>query len=271
MQKIILNSVLAAVMATGLSGCLATQAVMNYGNCRIERGCSSSKNHVLADDTYIAIGRPATPIAGYDRPLILAGKKSSIIIDMPEAEKDLLEKVMQEKHLLPHLNLSLTGGNDYPRTFDIKQGEKDVQGSVELFFIKPTKSFTNNERIALEKLGFERQNKAGKTCYDDNNMSYNCAEKVFYSKKMSVKMSVAGAVKNINQLTHTLKNPLNITIRQEQNNRTKAGIAEALWLPAMAIDLVTFPIQLAGLVVGGAVGGAIELGKDVKEMKNNQE
>lgn len=267
MKKLLLGTAMISTMMFGLTGCIATQTVMNHGKCHIERGCPSITTRVLVSEKYIAIGRPATPIAEYDRPLILAGRKSSIIIDMPTAEKDLLEKVMQEKHLLPHLNISLTGGNDYPRTFDIKQGEKDVSAVVELYFLKPAKLFTNNERVALEKLGFERQNQAGKVCYDDNNVSYDCAEKVYYSKDFSVKMSVAGAVNNVNQLTHTLKTPIHITINQKQDNRKKSSIAEALWLPAMAIDLVTFPIQLAVVAVAGVAGGGVELIKDVKDLK----
>ena len=268
MKKVILNTALAAVMATGLSGCIASQTVWKHGNCDFTNGCSATVSDVVVSEDYIAIGRPATAIAGYDRPLILAGKKSSIIIDMPEAEKDLLEKVMLEKHLLPHLYIYLTSGNGNPSTFYIKQGEKEVTGNVGLYFAKPVHLFTEKERIALEKLGFERgENKGVNSCYDDGYGTNGCGvERVHYRKGFGVKMSVAGAVNNVNQLTHTLKRPVEITIRQQRHSK-KASIAQSLWLPALAIDIVTLPIQLAGLVVGGAIGGAIELGKDIKEMK----
>lgn len=193
--------------------------------------------------------------------------QANIIIDMPTSEKDLLEKVMQEKHLLPHLYISLSSGNGDARTFYIKQGEKEVTGYAGLYFVKPVHLFSEKERIALEKLGFERgKNKGINSCYDDGYGNDNgCGvERVYYRKGFNIKMSVAGAVKNINQLTHTLKRPVEITIRQQRHSK-KASIAQSLWLPALAIDIVTFPIQLAVAAVAGVAGGAIELGKDVKE------
>lgn len=268
MKKIILTTTLATVIATGLTGCIASQAVWNAGNCDFTNGCSSTVSDVVVSEDYIAIGRPATSIAGFDRPLILAGKKSSIIIDMPTTEKDLLEKVMLEKHLLPHLYISLTSGNGNPSTFYIKQGEKNVTGYAGLYFVKPVHLFSEKERIALEKLGFERgENQGVNSCYDDGYGTNGCGvERVYYRKGFSIKMSVAGAVNNVNQLTHTLKRPVEITIRQQRHSKL-AAVAQALWLPALAIDIVTLPIQLAGLAVAGVAGGAVELIKDVKELK----
>lgn len=268
MKKIILTTALATVIATGLTGCIASQTVWKHGNCDFTNGCSATVSDVVASEDYIAIGRPATSIAGYDRPLILAGKKSSIIIDMPTTEKDLLEKVMQEKHLLPHLYISLTSGNGNPSTFYIKQGEKEVKGYAGLYFAKPVHLFSEKERIALEKLGFERgENKGVNSCYDDGYGTNGCGvERVHYRKGFGVKMSVAGTVNNVNQLTHTLKRPVEITIRQQRHSK-KASIVQSLWLPALAVDIITLPIQLAGLAVAGMAGGAVELIKDVKELK----
>lgn len=265
MKKLILSTALVMIAGTGLTGCMATMTALNHANCDFNNGCSSIVSTVIASEDYIAIGRPATPIAGYDRPLILAGKKSSIIVDMPTEDKNLLEQIMQEKHLLPHLNISLSSGNGDARTFYIKEGEKEVKGYAGLYFVKPVHLFTDKERIALEQLGFERgENESVYTCYDDGygTNSNGCGvERVYYRKDFVVKMGVAGAVNNINQLTHTLKRPVNITIRQQRHSK-KADIAGALILPAMAIDIVTLPVQVVGGAILGVGAKVLGIGKN---------
>lgn len=252
MKKLLLNSILAVSVATGLSGC-ATSLALN--NCTWNEGCSSKVYKEYLADDYIAIGKPATPIAGYDRPLILAGKKSSVIITMPDGEKDLFEKVLKEQHLLKHLNISLTSGNGRPNRFFIQEQDKKAQnitGYAGLYFVKPVHLFTEQERIALEKLGFEREENRGvNACFDDGYGQNGCGvERVYYGKSFTVKMSLAGTVNNVNQLTHQLKEPMYLKFDHQRDSKL-ASISQALVLPAIIVDVVTFPIQAVGWALGG--------------------
>lgn len=252
MKKSFIFGILAVSLATALSGC-ATSLVLH--NCTWNEGCSSKVYKEYLADDYIAIGRPAKLIAGYDRPLILAGKKSSVMITLPDDEKDLFEKVLKQQYLLKHLNVSLTSGNGNPNRFFIQEQDKKAQnitGHAGLYFVKPVDLFTEQERIALEKLGFERgENYDVKSCFDDGYGQGGCGvERVYYRKGFTITMSLAGTVNNLNQLTHQLKKPMHLEFDHQRESKL-APISQALVLPAVAVDIVTLPIQAVVWTLGG--------------------
>lgn len=244
MKKLILSSLIIGVMVLS-SGC-ATQMAITGGCTPYDDGCNSTKSSTVLTDDYIAIGRPSTPIAGYKNPLILAGKKSSIIIQVSNENQDLFEKVLNEKHLLQHLNISVTSGNGNTQKFYIKKDNKkneNITGYAKLYYVKPIDLFTDKERISLEKLGFERMKNSGvNTCYNDGYGQQNgCGvERVYYSKSFIVTMSLAGVANNVDTLNHTFKKPISMSFAKEYTS--KAGLL--LVLPALVIDIVTLPIQI---------------------------
>lgn len=66
-------------------------------------------------------------------------------------------------------------------------------------------------------------------------------------------MTVASAVQNINEVNYKLKQPLNIQMTYKWKTSSNANKFGVVLLPvAMAVDIVTFPVQLlgAGIAVG---------------------
>lgn len=52
MKKVILTTTLTTVIATGLTGCIASQTVWKHGNCDFTNGCSSTVSEVVASEHY---------------------------------------------------------------------------------------------------------------------------------------------------------------------------------------------------------------------------
>ncbi|MFB2538460.1 hypothetical protein [Acinetobacter sp. c3-l95] len=222
-------------MSINLSGCLATNVAWNAAGCNAEQ---CVKYETLLEDKYIAIGKPSQPIAGYNNPLILIGEKSSLIISLDQSEQQLFEQVTQS-NLMPYMHISLVSGNGNPRTFFIDQKDKKIEnvvGHSGLFFTKPIEQFTEKDRIALEKLGFKRD------------MSDSGSGKVFYDRDFDISMTAANAINNPNSVNYRLKDPLDMRFVRQKNS-----IAEALILPAMIVDVITMPIQIAIGAIG-AIG-----------------
>lgn len=220
MKKFILAVLVTTTIS--LSGCVTSLVIasMVYDCNPLADSCSPPTKLKVADE-YFAIGRPSTPMVGYDQPLILLGKKSSVIIEMPNEDKDLFERVLNERILLPHLNVSLASGNGNPRSFYIERANRNAEritGYAGLYYAKPVNLFTDRERIALEKLGFKRgENRDTRSCYKDGYGDSNgCGiERVHYSKDFTIKMSPKGIVNNATLITHNFKEPVEMRFYQK--------------------------------------------------------
>lgn len=243
MKKVILNTALAAVMATSLTGCLATQAVLGDPLCQY--GCDKtdkSTTHTLFKDTYVAIAKPAKPIAGYPDALLLIGKNSTLILTPKNADDVKFFQRLSEFDLR-YLFLGTTSTTIEVKTpnHTIDQVEKLISVTFSRHIDLPA---TAKEKQLFADTGFE---------LTSNNASvYGKGDVRFeYGKTLALNMTAIPALPNVN-LTHTFRQPIELEFyRTEQhgnpNPKSKKGLPPYLIAPALVIDVVTLPLQLAGM------------------------
>ena len=215
-QKIIPSVFVLTVMA-GLSGC-ATGAVMDVAGCHIKTGCSKSyvKKHKMLEDTYIAIGKPVKPIAGFDNALVLVGKKSTLILT-PKTADDA--KFFQNFHKFDLKHLSL---DTRDTSIEVKDGSlSNLSSSATITFARKSDfPATANEKRLLNELGFRLAS---------DNTSVRADGVYFeYKKWVGFNITVAQAIPNTH-LQHTFKNPVSFEfVALEQKERKLQPFLKAL-------------------------------------------
>ena len=232
--KKIIPSVFVLAVMVGLSGCMATNAVLDAGNCNIEKGCRTHfEKRTILEDTYMAIGRPTKPVTGFDNALVLIGKKSTLILT-PKTADDV--KFFQNFHRLDLNYLSLATS----KTIEVKEGSLSnlSSGATIKFARKSDFPATANEKQLLNELGFRLAS---------DNASVRADGVYFeYDKWVNFNITVAQAIPNTH-LQHTFRNPVSFEfVALEQKERKSQSVLEALVLPAILVDIVTFPIQIIG-------------------------
>lgn len=248
--KKIIPSVFVLSVAVGLSGC-ATKAVQNVVSCGAKTGCSGThdfKKRAMLKDTYIAIGKPVQPIAGFDNALILIGEKSTLILT-PKTADDV--KFFQNFHRFDLKDLSLEAKNTTITVVRdenlgnlssgdiIKEHLGNPSSSVIIKFSRKNEfPATTNEKQLLNELGFRLVS---------NNTSVGADDAYFeYDKQVGFNITVAQAIPNAN-LQHTFRKPVSFEfVVFEQKEQKSRNALAVLFLPAFFIDVVTLPIQMVG-------------------------
>lgn len=243
MIKKIIPSIFVLATILGLSGCM-TDAVMEARGCHIVNGCSDtySKKHTIFEDTYIAIGKPTKPIAGFDNALVLIGKNSTLILT-PKRPDDV--QFFQNFHKLDLNYLSLSTYNMYygrsvngAETVEVKDGGLNNLSSSAIIRFARKSDFpaTASEKQLLNELGFELAS---------NDNSYRSDGVYFeYDRWVYFNITVAQAIPNIH-LQHTFRKPVSFEfVTYEEKKRKFQPVLKALMLPAIAFDIITLPIQL---------------------------
>lgn len=253
MRKMILSTALALTMATSLTGCLATQAVLGDPLCQY--GCDKTDKfttHTLFKDTYVAIAKPAKPIDGYPNALLLIGKNSTLILTPKNADDVKFFQRLSEfdlRYLSMYLFHYNENGN---KKDDLKLVVKNPNHKIDQVEIWVNLKFSRH--IDLPATAKEKQLFAdtGFELTSNNASVYGKGDVRFeYGKTLVLNMTAIPALPNVN-LTHTFRQPIELEFyRTEQhgnpNPKSKKGLPPYLIAPALVIDVVTLPLQLAGM------------------------
>lgn len=244
-MNILKIGMVSALMAT-LSGCLTSNAL----DKSIDK--SLAERHVIThSDTIIAIGKPATPIKGYENALALVGEKNGYLVQPDDNNSDTLLKIFEMADLK---NLSL---GRYGYSLDVKQAYDDWECSskygcanIIVSFSKSSESISNStksqeektqdfsklydEKSEMEKLGFDCK------MYYEAHVILSC----YYSEKLA--FTITEPVTNPSQLTHKLSKPVAVRFYTFDADHDKKEIAIKKFLKpiAFAFDVATFPIQM---------------------------
>lgn len=242
-----------------LNGC-ATMSLLDRAE---SKPAKQYEKDVLAESV-IAVGYPNVPIGGYESAMLLAGKNYSFLVQ-PIESSDTPENLFQT--LFSQVDLNSLYIDPMPTNYAVKEKMqaksntlilnlknddskqiKNVTADIGLIFVKPVNSLRVREQSQIEQLGFE--------C---NKAIVAEQENIVCQRTVPTAITVASAVQNINNVNYKLKQPL--TIEFNYQGKTKASNKE--WLKvftpvAIAVDIVTLPVQaLAAGVVGAVVIGSL--------------
>lgn len=220
-------SAVLALLVT-LSGCMTSFALSDS----IDK--SKKERHTLTHtDSVIAIGKPATPIQGYENALALVGQRYSYLVQPDDNNDDTLLKIFETVDLK---SLSL---NYYSYTYDVKQAHDDWACTssygctdITLTFSKDKGLTSPTEMEQLERLGFK--------CYPYTYENHSC------SRPIKLAFTITNPIKNPSQLTHQLSKPVTLQFYQFDADHDKKSIAtkKALQPLAFVFDIITFPVQM---------------------------
>ena len=217
----------------------------------------NTKEHTknVLSESVIAVGYPNKPIQGYEDAMILAGKNYSFLVEpvvSANTQSDLFKRIFAQVDLgslYIDTQSSYTNRNIQQKTqagsneliLDVENDEsnqiKNVPTTVGLLYAKPISALKINEQSKLESFGFEC-----KTAIVTEQQNLIC------QRAVNVELTVASAVQNINDVNYKLKQPLNIQLNYKWETGSNANKFSAVLLPvAMAVDIVTLPIQALGV------------------------
>ena len=247
-----------------LNGC-ATASLVSYTKSDYYGGYHIHKKNILSEEV-IAIGYPNKPIKEYEGAMILAGKNYSFLVQptvSSHTSSDIFRRIFSQVDLgslyidtnpsfyRPDAQRAYGTRDIQKKTqadaneliLDIDRDKfsqvKDIPTLINLVYAKPINKVKNNEQPQLENLGFKCQ-----TSVIAEQQSLACQRSVF------IKITVASAVQNIDQINHKLKQPMTIQLNENwktRDNTNKFGIA--LLPVSVAVDIVTLPIQAIGFLV----------------------
>ena len=251
-----------------LNGC-ATASLVSYTKSDYYGGYHIHKKNILSEEV-IAIGYPNKPIKEYEGAMILAGKNYSFLVQptvSSHTSSDIFRRIFSQVDLgslyIDTNPSSYYSDSDTQREYGTRDIQKKTQADsnelildidrdrdgssqvknistrINLVYAKPTNEVKNNEQPQLENLGFKCQ-----TSVIAEQQSLACQRSVF------IKITVASAVQNIDQINHKLKQPMTIQLNENwktRDNTNKFGIA--LLPVSVAVDIVTLPIQAIGFLV----------------------
>ncbi|WP_386693878.1 hypothetical protein [Lonepinella sp. MS14435] len=229
---------LSALMSSvlGLTGCMLSAWMSD----KIDESKATQQWQVLADkdDIVLAIAKAKQPIKGYEQAMILVGQKQSYLIQDTDSKRDILNKIFTQR--LDFTNLIVRPHLDHHEKreyFPIKLGNHNGCNTesclaVDLSFFKERDINSNQEEQKLEKIGFEC-NSAWPTYLDcrlDN---------------IQFSIQTASAIPT-SKLEYQFKNPMRIKFLNYTPNGgdVSRSIMKALIPVTLAIDIVTFPIQI---------------------------
>lgn len=234
-------------------------AVFGLGGCatsylHYETGVYSPKydRGIALEDTLIAIGHSRQPIKNYENALILAGEKYSYLA-IPNQKKKVPQNLFQQIYTQVDLKYLIAGQFKYERMIDENTARYDLKpklgfrlehgksaknqkllGEIGFLFNKPMNLLKSGERENLEAMGFK--------C--------NLIEKnLKCTLDSSIELHLASAAKNQSELKYTFKRPVQLVVGYEIEKFDYKGVGRiALYPLAIAVDIVTSPIQLVGVV-----------------------
>lgn len=231
-----------------LSSC-ATMALTGSDNW------NSSKKYetTVLSENVIALGYPSAPIKGYENAMLLAGKKYSFLVQ-PKLSSDTPNELF--KTLFTQVDLDFLYIDPKPENYPIEAGKntaydtldlnvesdnstkiKQLPVDVGLLFSKPVNMLKANEQRQMEQLGFECKV-----------FGIDQKEDLICQRVVPTAITIASTVQNIDNLNYKLKRPLTINLNYQ--GETKGSNKE--WLRilkpvAIAVDIVTFPVQVLGV------------------------
>lgn len=252
MRKMILSTALALTTATSLTGCLATNALNDAGLICLSDGCNKSStktiHHTLLKDSYVAIAKPKTPIAGYPNALLLIGKNSTLILTPAKADDVKFFQKLSEFDLR-YLFLGTTSTQ-----IAVKTPNHTIDQVEELISVKFSRH-VDLPASAKEKQLFAE---TGFRLTSDDSAIYGKGDVRFeYSKDLKLNITAIPALPNAN-LTHTFRQPIELEFYRSEEKyspakATVSAVSPLLFLAALAIDVVTLPIQAVGAGVYEAI------------------
>lgn len=234
-----------ALMAT-LSGCLTSNAL----DKSIHKSLAE-RNVLTHSDTIVAIGKPVTPIKGYENALALVGEKNGYLVQPDGSSSDTLLKIFETADL-QSLSLGIrSNGLDINQAYnDWTCASKYGCANVSLHFSKSIDSLSDStksleekthdlsnlydEKAQMEKLGFDcklrSEAKVRLSCYHSQKLAFTITE----------------PINNPSQLTHKLSEPVAVRFYTFDADHDKREIAIKKFLKpiAFAFDVATFPIQM---------------------------
>ena len=233
MSKLLSKLWLAGSLVLGLSGCIVSEK-LDYQLMQQEDAKWVADEQFT--DTIIAIGKPAAPIEGIEHAIVFAGKKRSYLVQGAKRNREFID-------ILEQVDLAYFSFKPMPAFnapyFRIRIGEQGCtsqQGCIalRLWFEKPSHLLAAGETAKLEKFDF--------TCHDGfaGGMT-RCTKNLW-----RLPMTVAPAVKNIDNLQYRLPQPTTLKFYHYQPDKAEAEEKrlKALMPFAKAFDIITFPIQL---------------------------
>ncbi|WP_439258255.1 hypothetical protein [Lonepinella sp. BR2271] len=219
-----------------LTGCMSSVWISN----KIDESKATEQWQVLADkdDIVLAIAKAKQPIKGYEQAMILVGQKQSYLIQDTDSKRNILNKIFTQQ--VDFTNLIVGPHLDYHEKreyFPIKLGNHNGCNTesclaVDLSFFKERDINSKQEEQKLEKIGFEC-NSAWPTYLDcrlDN---------------IQFSIQTASAIPT-SKLEYQFKKPMQIKFLNYTPNggNVSRSIMKALIPVTLAIDIVTFPIQM---------------------------
>ncbi|WP_416191658.1 hypothetical protein [Neisseria sp. CCUG12390] len=186
-------------------------------------------------DTLIAVGKPVQQVAGFENAMLLAGKKRAYLVRPQSSERISLPSILAQTDLtyLKVLPNRLPPGKQEENFAVISSDVKSTLG-VKFQFFKPKKLLKAGEQAQMERLGFNCRD------YDKD---------LLCTTSQTLELQTV-TLNNRNHLQHTFRQPLPLVFyRYEAKKGTVSrGLLKALLPLTMAVDVVTFPIQLIGAV-----------------------
>lgn len=240
-----------AISISLLSGCIVSNKLSSQWSDE-EEG-----SRIFLEDNIHAIGRPIKPVKDYPYALVLAGEKYDYLVQSDEYKApstvqsifngfDTRYLFIGNEDYNPFDNLkkdqSITLKIGMARTASLQsyamyQAKKYGVGAsdAQLHFIKPAKDVNADEKEMLTTFKF--------------NCTTQHAQKITYThcqRKTPIELIPIKKTIDISQLEHRFNKPYRIQasyIHEKNSTLKNAGVALLMPL-AIAIDIVTFPIQL---------------------------
>lgn len=228
MKKI--SFILAILISMGLSGC-ATSMVGSLSN-------QSQQRTLQFSDTLFAIGKPKTTIAKYPDALVLAGEKNYYLLTSYD---QALPNIFANFNLNQLRILEIGDVEESPT-------QKAYYANVLIEYRKAKNQISPAEQAILQK------ERGGFSCTEQTSHQTKVVE-LECRKRMQVNLLPIKKPAE-QKLQHTFSTPQKLNFYSGHSRTTSA---KYLYPLALAVDIVTFPVQLLGTVVMiGAEGGITE-------------
>ncbi len=222
--------------ALNLTGCMATMGLMNATDDGGQY--ATGKEMVVLKDTVVAIGQANKPIVNHEHALVLVGETNSYLVEPRGQNKQIFENMFKLLDLSAlYIGSKSSESTTKKLTIDMDRSYCEAQHGchvISLNFNKPLIKVTNKEKNLLKQLDFQ--------CHESDTK-----DDLICNRSVDVEFTIAEKVANFDKLQYRFKQPITIEFMQHNTNKSKTvakkGAYNLFILPAMAIDVVTFPLQ----------------------------
>ena len=237
----------------GLSGCLMTTGAMNSLDDKY-------KEKTIFTDQIIAVGMNKLPLKDYPNAVIAVGQKFSYITQSvdtdgqgkPIAVNDKLIKLVQGLNMgqlyirpTPAQLIYLLESDEFQTQKKYNSTTCDIRVADDVS-IKNVSQFSTMVAFAYSK-------ETAKITAAENKLmrelDMNCEQNAYgiseCTGRMSLNLTIAPEIKNIQSLNYQLKAPITMNIVSDHYSASKV-VGQYLLVPvAVVLDIVTLPVQMA--------------------------